>query len=229
MTQLFVALDGLVDKESATLAIAEKVSLSSHRSEFGFKVNLDYLLKRGIGPAVKEVKRFNRPIFTDLKMWNGTQTMKSVIRQLVDEGVDYLNVWTQADSQLPKAIAPTSGTDTKVLGLTVLTHYDDVYCQKHFRRSLGETVRYLTEVAREVGCHGIILPGTMLDEVLNIQITKVVPGIRPDAGVEDDRHSQVVTPTMAKEKGAAIVVCGGPIMKAENPVEALKSILSELE
>ena len=105
---LFVALDGLAGKEKETMEVAER--LSDVEGPFGFKVNLDYLLKRGLeglASSLREVLQLDRPVFTDLKMWNGTRTMRSAIEMLVDNGVDYLNVYALADDLLPKAIRAT--------------------------------------------------------------------------------------------------------------------------
>lgn len=222
---LFVALDGLKKKTRETLTIAEQ--LLKVEGDFGFKVNLDYLLQKGIKAAVAGIRQFGKPIFTDLKMWNGKRTMASVAEDLVGAGVDYLNVYALADDQLSIAFQIANGSKTKILGLTVLTHYTEGYCQKHFRRSLAETVRHFAEVALDAGCHGIILPGTALEVVHDLKTIKVVPGVRPK-WYEDSRHEQVTEPREAVEKGANILVCGSPIMKSSNKIEALKKVLLEM-
>jgi orotidine-5'-phosphate decarboxylase len=56
----------------------------------------------------------------------------------------------------------------------------------------------------------------------------VVPGVRPK-WYKDTRHEQEVTPREAVEKGADIIICGGPIMKDQDKVAALKRVLSELK
>jgi orotidine-5'-phosphate decarboxylase len=226
---LFVALDDLDKKEKETLETAEK--LSDIEGNFGFKVNLDYLLKYGFdgfNSAIKKIQCFGRPVFADLKMWNGTRTMRSVIEMLVANEVDYLNVYALADNLLPEAIKATEGSKTKVLGLTVLTHFSDEYCRKWFKRSLKETVRLTAEVAIERGCHGIILPGTALEVVQDLRTIKVVPGVRPK-WFKDTRHAEEIEPKAAVEKDANILVCGSPIMKATDKIEALKRILEEMK
>ncbi|MFH1049011.1 MAG: orotidine 5'-phosphate decarboxylase [Patescibacteria group bacterium] len=223
---LFVALDDLAGKEKETFAIAKQ--LSDMPGNFGFKLNLDYLLNRtkSLETIISKAQTLKRPIFADIKMWNGTRTMKSVFRTFVDLEVEYVNVYALADDLLPKAIEITEGTVTKVLGLTTLTHYDNTYCLKHFKRTLPETVLHFSEVAIEAGCHGVILPGTMLHTIKHINTIKGVPGVRPN-WYEDDRHEEEVTPKEAIENGADILVVGGPIMKSAAPASALEKILSE--
>lgn len=226
---LFIALDDLAKKEKETLDLVEK--LSQVDGNFGFKVNLDYLLnlEKGLRAVLKPIQQFGRSVFTDLKMWNGTRTMASVIENLVAMEVDYLNVYALAEDLLPKAIQITKGTKTKVLGLTILTHFDESYCWEHFRRrSLSLTVQHFAKVAVKAGCHGIILPGTALESVGNLNTIKVVPGVRPN-WYKDTRHKEVIEPLEAVDKGASILVCGSPIMKSENPINALKKVLSEIQ
>jgi len=222
---LFVALDGT---ERQIIKIAS--TLSRVKGEFGFKVNLDYLLnpERALKVSVKNIQDYGKPIFTDLKMWNGTRTMAEVIKNLVGLGVDFLNVYALADNLLSEAITVTRGSKTKVLGLTVLSHYDGAYCQKHFLRPLQSTIHHFAGVALDAGCHGIILPGTMLNVVGGFECIKVATGIRPP-WYKDERHKQVITPRMAIERRADAIVCGGPITKSSNCVEALKKVLSEMQ
>ncbi len=231
---LWVALDDLDKKEKETLLIAER--LAAVEGPFGFKVNLDYLLNPilSLADVLRRVQHLGRPVFADLKMWNGTRTMESVIKTLVTLEVEYLNVYALADGLLPGAIKATEGSETKILAVTVLTHYDDKYCQKWFRRTLRETVRLGADVALERGCHGIILPGTALDVVRDFDLEKCTPGVRLPWYPEDARHQQEVEPRVAIAGGATGLVCGGPIMKSREKVgidnvEALQRVLADME
>jgi len=222
---VFVALDGLISKEHETMEIAHR--LCEIQEPFGFKINLDWLLKKGIDPAVKMMKVFDRPIFADTKIFNGSRTMFDIVKMLVDAGINYTNVYALADTLLPKTIEAVKGSDTKVFGLTVMTHFNEAYCMSHFRRSLPDTIRHFTQVAVKGGCHGVILPGTALKDVADLNTFKVVPGVRPP-WYKDTRHEEEVEPLVAKEGGANALVCGGPVMKSPDPVKALELILSEI-
>ncbi|MBI2051133.1 MAG: orotidine 5'-phosphate decarboxylase [Parcubacteria group bacterium] len=224
-TQLFVALDGIKEKTRQTL---EEVELfMAVDGDFGFKINLDYVLAVGCEAAVLAVGQFGRPIFVDLKMWNGGRTMASVVAGLAQLGVAYTNGYALADKELAHAVRAAEGTNTEVLGLTVLTHYDDAYCRRHFLRSLLDTVGHLAKVALDAGCRGVILPGTTLGAVADIAIDPWVPGVRPP-WYSDDRHSEEITPRAAKEAGVKAVVCGSPIMKSDDKVGALRAVLTDL-
>jgi orotidine-5'-phosphate decarboxylase len=222
---LFIALDGLTTEPMTTIGMAEK--LVSVDRPFGFKVNLDFFLFNGIPETIRILEHLGRPIFADLKMWNGTRTMVDVVAELALH-VDYLNVHALADSQVTKAIAVAEAKAARVLGVTVLTHYDEEYCQKHFKRTLAATVHHLAITATGSGCHGIILPGTVLQFVNDIRTIKVVPGIRP-TWFADKRHAQPVTPAQALKDGADVLVCGSPITKSDDPVGSLKRVLDEMQ
>lgn len=228
---LFVALDDLVSDERKTLEIAKDLAAadcSDCYSRIGFKINLDYLLKHGIRRAVKTVRKFGRPVFVDLKMWNGERTMVSVADELIEAGVDYFTVYALADTALRAVVRRVEGKPTKILAVTFLSHDNEQYSIRHFSRSTYEAIRHFAVVARNDGCHGIILPGAMLGAVDGIRITKVATGIRP-SWYKDARHWLEVEPGVAVADGADILICGSPIMKDEDPVEALLAVLFDIE
>ena len=68
---LFLALDKLVDAEDETLEVA-KALISEYPDQLGCKINLDYVLFKGIEKAVSKIRKFvDCPLFLDLKIWNG--------------------------------------------------------------------------------------------------------------------------------------------------------------
>ncbi|MEK7559708.1 MAG: orotidine 5'-phosphate decarboxylase / HUMPS family protein [Patescibacteria group bacterium] len=225
MTQLFIALDGLAKNEDETLMIAEE--FDDLDSNFGFKINLDYVLKAGLESAILTAQSFHKQVFLDLKIFNGSRTMADIAAELAELEVDYFNVHALADKEIVKVKKAIEGSKTKLLGVTVLTHFDDEYCQLYFKNSLKNTAALLASRAIELGCDGVIIPGTVLDVISNFKTIKVVPGVRPH-WYKDSRHSQAITPKEAQKKGADIIVCGSPIMNSFCPVETAKKILEEI-
>ena len=220
---LFVALDDLGDREQETLKAVRE--LDQMHGNFGYKINLDCLMAGGVRTTIRKLPA--RPIFADTKTWNGKRTMTDIAKMLVEASVDYFNVWVQADDQLAGAVKATEGSKTKILGVTVLTHYGDDWCKMYFQRSLEDTVVFLTQRAKDLGLHGVVLPGTCLPAVKDSDRIKTVPGIRME-DFKDDRHKQEVTPEFAAQNGADIVVCGSPIMKVSDKAHALRQVLSRL-
>lgn len=222
---VFVALDGLNRNEAVTLTVAEQLATVS--GNFGFKFNDDYVMRRNLKGASDALARFNRPRFADLKMWKGSRTMAEVVREVVDLGVDFVNVYALAEKEIEAAAKIADGSNTTLLGLTVLSHYNDAYCRIHFGTTMERAIWTQAHAAEKFGCKGLILPGTYLEVVKNIDLLKVVTAVRPD-WFADKRHEQVITPRLAVDNGGDILVVGSPIMKSADPPGALAMILAEI-
>ena len=225
LPKFFVANDASSSNEAIN-----KVELISGVSEsYGIKLNLDLVLK-DINIISKIAKFSGKPIFVDMKMWNGKRTMNEVIKEIANQGASMVNVWAQADSMLEKAVDTAKKVGLTVLGVTVLTHYDDDYCKKFFGRPMDKMVRLLAKTALEWGCDGYILPGTCLDEVLDLGGIKFNPAVRPNwfGDKQVNFQKQIMEPGEAFRKGADIVSCGSPVFKSQNPKKALELILEEI-
>lgn len=229
---LFVGLD--YEKPNKVIEFAEELA-NVDSDRFGFKLNLDFLINSalfyGFDSTVSRILDLGKPVFTDLKMWNGKRTMCSVAQGLVQRGVDYFNVYALADAPFLKSVVDvTTRSNTKVLGVTVLTHYNEDYAQRMRGCSLREAVRRDAQIAYDAGCHGIILPGTMLEEVSHLPIEKLVPAIRPYwyGKTGENYQEQEVLVREAVERGANLLVCSSPIRKSKNRKEALVKTLDEM-
>jgi len=227
---LWIAADALTKKESETLEILREIAILGYiyPGKFGIKINLDFIAKRGLGYAVDSVRQFNLPVFTDFKMWNGGRTMADLVDELVQLGVAFVNVYAEAGGEIEKAVKRTEGTGTKILGLTVLSHYNDDDCRKKYGRTLKKAVEFFGQMAIDNGCHGIILPGTCLDVVQNWNTIKFATGGRP-LWYKDDRHKQEMTLSQIVSLGADMLVCGRPIMKSREPILAFHKIMEEIK
>lgn len=225
---LYVALD--YNERSENLNLAGK--LSEVGDQFGFKVNLDHYTLWGL-PYVQEVQGYGKPVFVDLKINNGPRTMINALTPLAEAGVDHTSVWTFADrliSPTVEALRDIEGSQLRVLGVTVTSRFDDEYCLNNFGRSLEDSVHHFTEVAIEVGCDGVILPGTCLGAIRDIETVKLVSGIRPlTLRGDSTQQRQVITPQEAIANGADILVCGSPIRESRDPIRALRTVLSQMK
>jgi orotidine-5'-phosphate decarboxylase len=225
LPKLFVVIDDS-DEEGALKKLKK---IEDVEGDFGVKLNLDLILK---GPAVigRFKEKSGKKIFTDMKTWNGKRTMAIIMQMLADNGADMTNVYAHAAGMLEKAIVIANDNNITVLGVTVLTHYTEEYCQGLYRRSIGETVSVLGKMALDEGCHGIILPGTMLPNVANLKCIKFTPATRPNwfDNPKVNFQEQITDHREAFDNGATIVSCGSPIFKSPDPVAALQRILAEI-
>ncbi len=228
---LFVGLDYENPYEAAEFA-KELAQVKDDR--FGFKINLDLFINcalNGDTEPLAIIDELGKPMFADFKMWNGRRTMTSIAQTAGVTGIDYFNVYSLAGGDfLEKVVEEANKKSTKVLGVTVLTHYDDDYCQRMRGCSMEKAVRKDAEVAYDAGCHGIILPGTMLGEVRDLEMEKLVPAVRPDwyGKTGDNYQKQEFSVREAIEGGANLLVCSSPIRKSKDRKEALVKTLEEM-
>lgn len=201
---------------------AEVLAKSSHN--IGFKLNLDYLLKVGIKQAGR-LKDFGRPLFADVKMWNGLRTMMGVMEQLWDAGFSYTNVHILAgSSQIPRM---NFTCPFKLLGIALLTHYDEDYGYQFFDQDTSHQITKLINIGNFMALDGIICgPGHV--SLVGKNKLRVCPGIRP-TWYEDKRHAQSFTPAQAVQAGVDIMVIGSPITKSLEPLQALERIFEEIK
>ena len=179
-----------------------------------------------------KIDKYNVPLFYDIKMWNGLRTMSRIIKNCVDKDIDMVNVYAHVGKKALTELAKiTKGTKTKLFALTVLTHYNDEYTMELYGKTVEQTIDMLSSWAEESGCQGIILPAKYLHVVKNKKLLKMCPGIRPDwyKNKYDNNQIQIDTPSNAVKNGADYIVIGSPIMKSDNPIEALKKILAEID
>ena len=195
------------------------------------KINDDSVDEAGLMACVEPFRQFHLPFWIDMKMLKGSGTMTERAKSAAALGASFINAYALADRLLRGPVAALEGTETGLLGLTVLTHYDDEYCRKFFKRSLADTVRLLAKTAVEFGCHGIILPPTPLSVVADIDTIKVTPGIRPDWSERkaNDQESSA-TPTEAVLGGSKILVVGSPARNhPDGPAVGARRIKEEME
>jgi orotidine-5'-phosphate decarboxylase len=202
--------------------MAKLLARSGHN--IGFKVNLDFLLEWGPVVVGRRLKEYGRPLFADVKMWNGRRTMMAVMELLAEAGFDYANVHILAGPETPQK---NYGFPFKLLGVALLTHYDEHYGHEYFDRSTtSQIIKLINRANAMPALDGVIAGARFLPNVWEGKL-RVCPGVRP-SWYGDDRHSNPITPAEAIKFGADILVIGSPITKSDNPVIALDRIFEEI-
>lgn len=219
-----------IDDSDYEGAIKKARMIEGVEGNYGIKLNLDLILR---GSAIIEQisHTTGHSIFADLKMNNGKRTMEELVKEVGDRGAKMVNAYVQADRLLEKAIRAAESYSMIFLGVTVTTHFDEAYCQKYYRRTLPKTVEFLAQRAMDLGCHGYIMPGTMLKYVSDIKGIRFIPATRP-AWYEDKKtndQEQIISPSNAILTGGDIVSCGSPVFKSSDPKIALGKILAEID
>lgn len=223
---LYVGLDH--DSRSQNLDLVQQ--LSEVEGNFGYKLNQDHALLWG-KDYISQLVATDKPVFVDLKMNNGSRTMGNIVNWLGDLGVAHTNVWAHAESNLANTMTALSAIPDRpaVLGVTFYTRWNEAYAQTHHRMSLSQLVSHWAHVAVDSGADGIILPGTQLAAVRDLDTVKLNPAVRMPGQETKSSQQQVSSPYDAIMAGSDILVVGSPIYGSPRPAQALQTFLNEVK
>ncbi len=237
--RLFLALDS--NGQRKNLDKARELWGEVPSLGYGWKINLDTVVSfdpdaESPGLVINELKQTgSRPIFLDLKMWNGGRTMSDIAYGATQAGVAIINVYAHAGPKFVRKVKAAVErasvlSGTQVYGLTVLSHYTDDDCKRLYGRNISDSVRMLAELAIDGGVDGLILPGNQLHRVSDLEVRKLCPAIRPTWYVDTKANDQeqTSTPEEAIDGGATDLVVGSPIFKSPSPALALERLLRDL-
>jgi len=224
---LIVALDVETAAHAARLARLLKEDVG------GFKVGLGLL--SGPGPAVLAVIGSERPVFADAKLHDIPATVRSAARQLGALGARWVSVHASGGPAMLEAAVEglsegAGGRDAGVLAVTVLTSLDaSALHAVGITASPGRLTSRMARLAAETGCEGIVCSPRELGIVADAApgLIKVTPGIR-EAGAAPDDQARVATPADARRHGADFLVVGRPIIRAADPLLAVRHLLASL-
>jgi orotidine-5'-phosphate decarboxylase len=125
----------------------------------------------------------------------------------------------------------SDGSKLQVLGVTVMTSYDDAdLAACGYRLDVRQLVALRAQQAREAGIAGLILSPEELVATraqVGSSLLLVTPGVRP-AGAALGDQKRVATPAEAFARGADAIVVGRPILAAPNPRAAALAINAEI-
>lgn len=233
---LIVALD--TREESEVINLVEKLS-----GKIGyFKVGLE--LFTSLGPKIiKIIKDNGNKVFFDGKFLDIPNTVSKAVSNIVRHKVDMLNVHLSGGKKMleeAKRLLIETATGEKLqapklLGVTVLTSITNDILQSDLKvkSQIEEYVLHLTRFALSVQLDGIICSPNEVKIVREVSKENkdfliVTPGVRPIWAKTDDQK-RIATPKEAILNGASHIVVGRPITSANNPLDAVKKILEEIE
>ena len=223
MNPIFVAID-TPDLDRAR-AIAKAVAPLAG----GLKLGLEFFCHNGRA-GVAELAAIGLPIFIDLKFHDIPNTVAGAIQALGSLTPAVITVHAAGGRAMMEDAKAAAPAGTKVVAVTLLTSLD-----RDDLSSIGVTdgtagqVERLADLARAAGLDGIVCSG---NEVAAAHASWkdgffVVPGIRPADSVSGDQK-RVMTPRLALDAGASILVIGRPITAAHDPAAALRAIAATL-
>ena len=224
--RLIVALD--VADALTGLKLAETLG-----DRVGFyKVGLGMLTGGGLALANELKQEHGKRIFLDMKLFDIGQTIENAVRGLAQFEIDFLTV--HGDPHVVRAaMQGASGTNTKILAVTILTSLDRADLDDCMIRAgdLGDLVEERAARALEAGADGVIASPQEAARIRAIGAAEgrliVTPGVRP-AGAALGDQKRVATPARAIQDGADHIVVGRPIWQSDDPRKAADAILAEL-
>ncbi len=220
---VWVAID-TPDLEAAQ-AMAQRV----RRHVGGIKLGLEFFSANGRA-GVRTMAAIGLPVFLDLKLHDIPNTVAKAVQALRPLDPAILTVHAAGGRAMMEDAKAAAPSGCKVVGVTVLTSLDAAdLASAGMMTSVHDQVGRLTEAAREAGLDGVVCSG---EEVAHAKALWpngffVVPGVRPSNGAVGDQK-RVVTPRLALDRGASILVIGRPITQAGDPDLAARAIEATL-
>lgn len=226
-TQLILALD--VEDREIALRTLEPLRGVVPWVKIGLQLFTRY------GPAlVEEVAGKDFNVFLDLKLHDIPNTVGKAVSSLSGLPIGMLTLHTSGGLEMMEAAvneAKERAPNLKLLGVTVLTSMDSPGLLEVGVEDKPEAqVLRLARLAKEAGIPGLVsspLELPLLRQELGNDMIMVTPGIRPASAARDEQK-RVATPASAAADGASFIVVGRPILRAADPVAAVKDIQSEL-
>lgn len=227
--RIIIALDYSDPKDAKDIvdklgdeAVVYKVGLELFLNSKGEMV--DYLVEKG------------KKVFLDLKFHDipNTTTMASLFA--AREKCFMFNVHASGGktmmSRVAKAVKEVN-SEVKVIGVTVLTSFSEEEIKETFQSelSLKDLALNWAKLSKESGLDGIVSSpweAEKIKELCGKDFLTVCPGVRPRWSAANDQE-RIMTPAQAIKKGCDFLVIGRPITKHENPVQAFKMIINEIE
>lgn len=231
-TDLIVALD--YPHADQAFALVEKLGDLPLVHKVGFE-----LFMSGGPDLVRELVHRKKRVFLDLKFHDIPNTVAKAARQAALLHVEMFTLHLAGGGAMVKAVADELGAipslKPKILGVNVLTSFDDVHWGQVTKAltghavDIGQSVNGLVEHAAAWGVDGIVCSALELEAIRSMlpSIYTVVPGIRPEGSAANDQ-GRVMTPRQAHELGASALVVGRPITEAKDPRAVVESILKDM-
>ena len=219
---IFVACDLSSQKE--TLELISKI----HNEISGIKIGLQYITQHS-PEEIKELSKFDKPIFYDGKFFDIKNTLIESIRSLKNLSISYATVHLLNGLEALKAANEVANEiNIRLLGVSVLTSFDNEELQQlGFKHQLEDQVLRLTKIADQANLYGVICSPLEIRIIKEIapKLKCFTPGIRQNKIKNDQKRT--MTAKQALDAGSDYLIIGRPITDGD-PKKNIKEILSSI-
>src|SRR3954447_26981582 len=221
--RLIVALD------LPSLATAEAMIARLGDAVTFYKIGYQLAYAGGL-PLVRQLTDAGKKVFVDLKLHDIGNTVARGVESIARLGATFLTVHGYPQT-MKAAVEARSGSDLRILAVTVLTSYDDGDLHAAgYRLAVAELVEARARQAQVMGVDGLVCSAeeaARLHRIVGHQMVLVTPGIRP-AGTALGDQTQTMPPTRATAAGSDYLVVGRPVIEAADPKAAAEAIHDEI-
>ena len=236
---IMLALD--VDSDVLAFQILDQVADYIGAVKIGPRLNLKYGSE-----FVKRIKAY-APVFVDNKYFDITSTVLSAIQTSFDSGATFVTVHALNGFETLVEIAQLEKKlnlirPFKILGVTVLTSWSEKNLPENFKNlNIQNHVEILSDTIMKSGLSGVVCSGhelSLFNKPETKNIFKVVPGIRLEQDLTNDKNSEIsnyqdqkriMTPRQAIQHGASALVIGRSILNSKSPLDTVQQILESLK
>jgi orotidine-5'-phosphate decarboxylase len=226
--RLIVALD------VPTIEGAERLATQLDGIASFFKIGLWLLFAPGAERFIDGLIAQGKRVFLDAKMYDIGETVRQGVARATERGVSIVTV--HGDPEIMRAAVAGRGASslTKVFAISVLTSQNDASVKEMgYALPVADLIKLRVKQAVASGCNGLIAsaaddPNAIRTMAAAPNLLIATPGIREPGG---DTHEQkrVATPAQAIARGADYIVVGRPITQADDPAEAARRIVADME
>ena len=198
----------------------------------GIKVGLEFFTSLGV-KGIEEVKKFNKPLFIDLKLYDIPNTVRAALKNILALNPEYTTLHISGGRRMLESCVEEkikSDSSTKLIGVTMLTSFDDKEINEiGIDRNVEENVNLLSDLAESCNLDGIVCSPHEISYIkTKFKLEVIAPGIRINESKTDDQK-RTLTAKEALKAGADILVVGRPITQADSPSDAARSIYDSIQ
>ena len=219
---IFIACD--VSDQKEIMKLLSKI----HNQISGIKIGLQYITKHS-PKDIRELSKFNKPIFYDGKFFDIKNTLIESIKSLKKLKVNYATVHLlNGLDALKAANKAAKKIDVKLLGVSILTSFGNEDLKKlGFKNQVKKQVLKLVKIAVEANLYGVICSPLEIKMIKNIapNLKCFTPGIRQSENKDDQKRT--MNAKQALEEGSDCLIIGRPIIKGD-PKKNIQKILSSI-